>query len=68
MTKQDLDLLAKFWQDIEQNYYHKASHLANHFIEWTRVHGPLPDTHEHFPVINRMLDAAALYKEDCEHE
>jgi hypothetical protein len=35
---------------------------------YTRDHGPLPDTHEHFPVINRMLDAAALYKEDCEHE
>jgi len=67
VNKNDIDLLAKFWTDIEQNFYHKAHHLQAHFLEYVNEHGPLPLDSPNNAIIERMLDAAAEYKE-CNHE
>lgn len=69
MNKTDLNLLAKFWQDIETNFYEKAIHLLIHFQQWQQEHGPIDDNDPNLPTIKRMIDAASLHKpEDVEHE
>lgn len=62
MNKNDLDILTKFWIEIEQNFYSKARHLLLHFQQWQQAHGPIEDDSPLLPSIKRMLEAAALYE------
>lgn len=67
MQKQDIDLLFKFWVEIEKNMYHKAHHLRGHYLKWVSEHGPIYSDSPHAHALERMLDAADLHKE-CDDE
>lgn len=67
MNKEDLGILASFWEMQEQALYHKAKHLQTHVNEWNSEHGIITSDHPDYPSICRLLEAASKAKE-CDHD
>lgn len=61
MNKEDLNLVAESWLDIEKSFYSKAHLLKIHIREWMLEHGHLPHDYVHVGVIERLLDSASKH-------
>jgi hypothetical protein len=64
MNRAELEVLAKFWQDIETNFYCKAAHLADHFMDWVKENGDLSNNDPLSPIIQRMIIAASHHSDE----